>query len=194
MLISLSILSVSQMHLKINQVLIMKKKNHNMFNNEIDFSLKVGRKKEGNYRKTVREKKKTSHWLQNLVPEISASCCTRCARYIMQYWSECHQRKTLNHDSLKIYEELLSLQRLSKENFLNTSFKGNVNNTQIYIIHEKTQISVKSQTFGSTLQREKHQHLNIVGCLTNKENSFPKSIQIGCYICAIKSNLKSQIL
>lgn len=46
------------MHLKINQVLIMKKKNHNMFNNEIDFSLKVGRKKEGNYRKTVREKKK----------------------------------------------------------------------------------------------------------------------------------------
>lgn len=60
MLISLSILSVSQMHLKINQVLIMKKKNHNMFNNEIDFSLKVGRKKEGNYRKTVREKKKTA--------------------------------------------------------------------------------------------------------------------------------------
>lgn len=48
------------MHLKINQVLIMKKKNHNMFNNEIDFSLKVGRKKEGNYRKTVREKKKTA--------------------------------------------------------------------------------------------------------------------------------------
>lgn len=46
------------MHLKINQVLIMKKKNHNMFNNEIDFSLKVGRKKEGNYRKTVRERKK----------------------------------------------------------------------------------------------------------------------------------------
>lgn len=60
MLISLSILSVSQMHLKINQVLIMKKKNHNMFNNEIDFSLKVGRKKEGNYRETVREKKKTA--------------------------------------------------------------------------------------------------------------------------------------
>lgn len=54
------ILSVSQMHLKINQVLIMKKKNHNMFNNEIDFSLEVGRKKEGNYRKTVREKKKTA--------------------------------------------------------------------------------------------------------------------------------------
>lgn len=46
------------MHLKINQVLIMKKKNHNMFNNEIDFSLKVGRKKEGNYRKTVREREK----------------------------------------------------------------------------------------------------------------------------------------
>lgn len=46
------------MHLKINQVLIMKKKNHNMFNNQIDFSLKVGRKKEGNYRKTVKEKKK----------------------------------------------------------------------------------------------------------------------------------------
>lgn len=38
----------------------MKKKNHNMFNNEIDFSLKVGRKKKGNYRKTVREKKKTA--------------------------------------------------------------------------------------------------------------------------------------
>lgn len=36
----------------------MKKKNHNMFNNEIDFSLKVGRKKEGNYRKTVREREK----------------------------------------------------------------------------------------------------------------------------------------
>lgn len=53
------------MHLKINQVLIMKKKNHNMFNNEIDFSLKVGRKKEGNYRKTVREKKKK----QPLTPE-----------------------------------------------------------------------------------------------------------------------------
>lgn len=31
-----------------------------MFNNEIDFSLKVGRKKEGNYRKTVREKKNTA--------------------------------------------------------------------------------------------------------------------------------------
>lgn len=48
------------MHLKINQVLIMKKKNHDMFNNEIDFSLKVGRKKEGNYRKTVRERKKNN--------------------------------------------------------------------------------------------------------------------------------------
>lgn len=36
----------------------MKKKNFNMFNNEIDFFLKVGRKKEGNYRKMVREKKK----------------------------------------------------------------------------------------------------------------------------------------
>lgn len=39
----------------------MKKKNYNMFNNEIDFFLKVGRKKEGNYRKTVREKKKISY-------------------------------------------------------------------------------------------------------------------------------------
>lgn len=165
-----------------------------MFNNEIDFSLKVGRKKEGNYRKTVRERKKnTSHWLQNLVPGISASCCTRCARYIMQYWSECHQRKTLNHDSvtifsLKIYEELC-LFKDSPKKISSTQVSRVVNNTQIYIIHEKTQISVKSQTFGSTLQREKHQHLNIVGCLTNKENSFPKSIQIGCYICAIKSNL-----
>lgn len=122
-----------------------------------------------------------------------------CSLYNAVLIREYHQRKTLNHDSvtifsLKIYEELLSLQRLSKENFPQHKFQGLLTILKIYIIHEKTQISVKSQTFGSTLQREKHQHLNIVGCLTNKENSFPKSIQIGCYICAIKSNLKSQIL
>lgn len=165
-----------------------------MFNKEIDFSLKVGRKKEGNYRKTVREKKKK----QPLTPEsctwnFSIMLHSLCSLYNAVLIREYHQRKTLNHDSvtifsLKIYEELLSLQRLSKENFPQQVSRV-VNNTQIYIIHEKTQISVKSQTFGSTLQREKHQHLNIVGCLTNKENSFPKSIQIGCYICAIKSNL-----
>lgn len=130
MLISMLILSVSQMHLKINQVLIMKKKNHNMFNNEIDFSLKVGGKKEGNYRKTVREKKK-----QPLTPEsrtwnFSIMLHSLCSLYNAVLIRECHQRKALNHDSvtifsLKIYEELcLDLQRLSKENFLNTSFKG----------------------------------------------------------------------
>lgn len=49
------------MHLKINQVLIMKKKNHNMFNNKIDFSLKVGRKKRRKLQENgEREKKKTA--------------------------------------------------------------------------------------------------------------------------------------
>lgn len=107
-----------------------------------------------------------------------------CSLYNAVLIQKCHQRtKTLNHDSvtifsLKIYEELC-LFKDSPKKISSTQVSRVVNNTQIYIIHEKTQISVKSQTFGSTLQREKHQHLNIVGCLTNKENSSNRML----YLC-----------
>lgn len=131
MLISLSILSVSQRHLKINQVLIMKKKNHNMFNNEIDFSLKVGRKKRRKLQENgEREKKKK----QPLTPEsrtwnFSIMLHSLCSLYNAVLIRECHQCKTLNHDSvtifsLKIYEELCLFKDSPKKIFLNTSFKG----------------------------------------------------------------------